>query len=707
MKKINKTFSLAVLVCTSIVASEAYAATTGLSITSPPKNYYVTQTNQKAIAVEGVCVATRTIMTQATDSASKQTPISETICTSKSKYKMTLNLSALKDGNIQIRVAEVVNYKATKNAYQNVIKNAGVVTPAPTPTPTPTPTPVPTPTPAPTPVPTPTPTPTPVPTPTPAPVGSVGTKMGVNIGFITDWANNYMFVDAIKTARGWSPVDSTCVLGYGETKCNGLTYPKEDAQGWPLSDFQVVLITDGGDALNRPIKERNPSFIGTYNIVFNGQATINISNGSGVLKNQVYNAATNTTTAQAVMDGATGQLFLTFHNTAYSPTVGGVKNLQVLRPGYPVGTTKVFTDEFLKTIAPFAALRFMEAQNTNDSQVTSFSQRTPGNYPFQGSCSAPKCMSGLSLEYIVQLANLTGKDIWVNIPHKADVTAYSLEMAKFFKANLNPNIHLYVEWSNELWNSIFGQTSDNFDAAAASVAAGDPNKFSMGGANQWYQGYRRIAHQTMLMSKAFRTVYGNDMMTIVRPIFSMQFNYQYLTVDALYYMKTNFGDLSQYFYGIAGAPYWQAPQGNYVTVDSLMAAIASTLNTYQIPDSGKGTATSASIANDTAYSGTTFLQLANHYGIKSLAYEGSSDMSLNSNDEVSQLSKLDPRNGTYINDFFKQWYGCGNDLFMYYKLGGGPGNGWELYEDLTLPSVKSDALNALMQKPLSGFTTCK
>lgn len=138
MKKINKTLPLAILLCTSM----ANAATTAVSITSPPKNYYVTNLNQNAVAIEGACATKIQVSAMATDTANKSTAIVSSICDSKSKYKMQLNLSGLKDGNIQIRVAQVVN-RVTKNVYQNVIKSI-TVTPAPAPTPAPTPAPVPT-----------------------------------------------------------------------------------------------------------------------------------------------------------------------------------------------------------------------------------------------------------------------------------------------------------------------------------------------------------------------------------------------------------------------------------------------------------------------------------------------------------------------------------------------------------------------------------
>ena len=140
MKKTNKTLSLAVLLCTSIIGSEANAAT-AVSISSPPNNYYVTSANQTAVAIAGSCAARIQVSTTATDTAKKSTLARSTICDSTSKYKMQLDLSGLKDGNIQIRVTQVVN-RVTKNVYQNVIKSTAVA-PAPTPTPAPAPTPVP------------------------------------------------------------------------------------------------------------------------------------------------------------------------------------------------------------------------------------------------------------------------------------------------------------------------------------------------------------------------------------------------------------------------------------------------------------------------------------------------------------------------------------------------------------------------------------
>jgi hypothetical protein len=50
--------------------------------------------------------------------------------------------------------------------------------------------------------------------------------------------------------------------------------------------------------------------------------------------------------------------------------------------------------------------------------------------------------------------------------------------------------------------------------------------------------------------------------------------------------------------------------------------------------------------------------------------------------------------------------GCGNDLFMYYKLAGPFGDVFGAYEDVTLPSEKSKALETVAATPLTNYTVC-
>jgi hypothetical protein len=59
-----------------------------------------------------------------------------------------------------------------------------------------------------------------------------------------------------------------------------------------------------------------------------------------------------------------------------------------------------------------------------------------------------------------------------------------------------------------------------------------------------------------------------------------------------------------------------------------------------------------------------------------------------------------------IQEELSDWYGCGNDLFVYYSLATGPGDYYGLYEDLTLPTPKSAAISAISSTPLSNYKIC-
>ena len=57
---------------------------------------------------------------------------------------------------------------------------------------------------------------------------------------------------------------------------------------------------------------------------------------------------------------------------------------------------------------------------------------------------------------MVQLSNVAGASPWINIPHAAD-DDYVRNMATLFRDGLRPDLRIYVEYSNEVWNSQFSQ----------------------------------------------------------------------------------------------------------------------------------------------------------------------------------------------------------------------------------------------------------
>src|SRR5262249_41900521 len=143
---------------------------------------------------------------------------------------------------------------------------------------------------------------------------------------------------------------------------------------------------------------------------------------------------------------------------------------------------------------------------------------------------------GAAWEYVIDLANATGKDIWINIPEGA-TDNYVTQLATLIKNNLNPGIHVYVEYSNELWNGAFSQTQANLTAAVAeSWTLALPGETQAN--NQWDWAARRVGQRTVQISQDFASVFGQSAMNnTIRPVLPAQFSNTYGTQTALTFIQ--------------------------------------------------------------------------------------------------------------------------------------------------------------------------
>lgn len=147
-----------------------------------------------------------------------------------------------------------------------------------------------------------------------------------------------------------------------------------------------------------------------------------------------------------------------------------------------------FREDFLAYCRQWHALRFMDWLGTNDSLERDWSDRRRtsfytmvarggdaiGRWGAPPDAFARRFGGGVALELVIQLANLTGTDPWVTVPHRA-TPAYMTAMAQLFKAKLHPARKVYLEYSNELWNFGFQQAGwmlNSKVAADAVIAAG-------------------------------------------------------------------------------------------------------------------------------------------------------------------------------------------------------------------------------------------
>ena len=371
----------------------------------------------------------------------------------------------------------------------------------------------------------------------------------------------FPFVDAQKWARGFTQISDT-------SKNTPL-----DAHGWPQSDFaEVIFDYRPFPAWAPPIEDPEnfqPDVSGTYHVSFTGQATIapfagdSGATGAFTIANQSYNSATNTTTADLNMAAGKGLLYVQFTNTKRNPgdSAGtGITNLKIIRPGYAANTTQTFTDVFLNSIAPFSYIRVMDWLSINNNNpyfgdaknTLDWADRTPPNYATQADYNGHH---GLSWEYIIQAANTSNKDLWINIPTAA-TNDYITQLATLLKNNLHAGLHVYVEYSNEVWNFGFLQYTYNKMAAQAEVNAGGSNLNNDGNSDPEVWARRRYIKQTINISNIFKSVYGAAAInTTIRPVNAWWEIQPGQFQEQLAWAQANYGNPNQYIWGIASGDY--------------------------------------------------------------------------------------------------------------------------------------------------------
>ena len=518
-------------------------------------------------------------------------------------------------------------------------------------------------------------------------------ETGVNVNYLNDSDNTPLLADVMRTYRYVNAPGSNY-------NANNVAL---DANGWATSDAWYFL----GDS----------SYIahgdGTYALKFSGQATVTLgaSAGSrGTVTNQTYDPATNTTTALLVAKTGVDLTDVRFSNTkrdAVSATNTGVTNIQIMRPTTPGGSTPLpfsatFTNQAKAIAGKTNVLRFMDYLATNNNMnaavwkdvnapdysiKTEWADRTNANQvklnPDMYKSSRGK---GGPLELAVALGNESGKDIWVNVPAGAsqDYITKMAQTIKFGSDGVNPytsaqanpkfaplaaNLKVYVEYSNETWNTASNfKQSDQIaylaqQAYNAEVASGTPGPLSYSPTgNKWYLTQRYNALMTKNIAETFGGVFGDgSLLNTVRPILAWQYgngndsaNQNTLVLDGYFNnVKGNFvanpKGLNTYIYGGGSAMYYSP------TDKSSVDAIVTT-------GKDQTDARFKQIQTDIAYT-TTF-------GMKRVAYEGGLSLDPGTATETNLANKLaalaDARMKQVVISQHNRWTNAGGDLLVYY-----------------------------------------
>jgi hypothetical protein len=113
----------------------------------------------------------------------------------------------------------------------------------------------------------------------------------------------------------------------------------------------------------------------------------------------------------------------------------------------------IFNPDYLKFMKDYKVVRFMNMSGITRNPIQNWSDRSLVE---QATWGGAEGVRGAPLEVMVELANRLHADPWFTIPHAAN-NDFVRRYAEYIRANLNPDLKVYIEYSNETWNGIFSQ----------------------------------------------------------------------------------------------------------------------------------------------------------------------------------------------------------------------------------------------------------
>ncbi|KAK6174670.1 hypothetical protein SNE40_017903 [Patella caerulea] len=264
-----------------------------------------------------------------------------------------------------------------------------------------------------------------------------GVKVGINLGGINYYSSEVKFVDIAKQSQEWiTQRDGVHQWSTGEhdkIKWTSTGYPAELSDG--LKVAKLIYRAFG-------VHEER----GNYTILWDGDGEVSF----GLTHNTILYHSKGRMVVNFDNIGKGGILLIVRNVNPKSP----LRNLRVLPPGYEqVNDRFPFHPLFLESIRRYSEIRYMDfyATNGHGPEPTTWSSRHDPNFHTQAG------KQGGALEYMIDISNRLGANPWFCMPHAADDN-YIQQFAQMVKNKLRPDLKIFVEYSNEVWNGIFRQT---------------------------------------------------------------------------------------------------------------------------------------------------------------------------------------------------------------------------------------------------------
>lgn len=434
-------------------------------------------------------------------------------------------------------------------------------------------------------------------------------NLGTNLNGINYWDGSVPFNDIVRQGGEWI----------------GGAPPATDRNGWPTR-------LDG--PVSMAIAElRYPA--GRYSVSWKGR-------GSFMVGDRRFEGRSGR--GSVTLDGSS-LVLLTIESTARRDHL---RNIRVLVPG--ARPNEVFRKRYLRSLAPYRVVRFMDWQKTNGTFSDPVPRLTCANATRPGSISQGR-RRGASVYWMVRLANRLKADPWFTVPHTADASwlrCHARTVARRLDRGLRPR----YEFSNETWNPAFEQFFDLTEAAQAQNLGGDDSFLGL---------QLEVAKRHNVMVYTVAPIMKKRNRKFTRVLAGQAANYWVLEQRLLGGAQTRTDEIAiaPYMHLIGLNPFdpTDGPAITALTPEALMANLGSSLTAEVTPWIDE------------------HLGLAARSGKKLVAYEGGQHLAGESGNEAMTALFIGANRseamGTLYGDYLNLWKGrTGNSLFMHFTDSG-------------------------------------
>jgi len=267
--------------------------------------------------------------------------------------------------------------------------------------------------------------------------------IGLNLAHIHEGNREQPFINIFKTAREWIPQNSKT---WDTKESHRLNLDRNGyvrsltPLGGGTAKYKYV-----GTKLNNAI---GPYLGGKYIVLYQGEGTLEYAQDA----KKDFAASKPGRDVINITPSNTG-IYIKLTSTDPKKNGNYLRNIRIV----PASAEKTFEKDvvnpsFVQKFRNFRNFRFMHWMETTNSTQKNWADRpTPQTATYNTD-------KGVSLETMVALANKTNTDPWFTIPHLA-TNEYVWRFATYVKNNLKPNLKVYVEYSNEVWNDLYKQTA--------------------------------------------------------------------------------------------------------------------------------------------------------------------------------------------------------------------------------------------------------